>query len=190
MPLAIKQTYIQCGIIVILVLLFCVTLMTFWYQAKIYTEVIISEDVEILAGIFKKIDEDCGISDFRYQQQNYVDFLNVISFEGSELGTMNLHYPEKWKGPYLRENPTVQGKYYQIVSTNKGYFIVPGDGVRLKNGKIIGKDIIFDKNSDIEIMLDDPQFLMFQGKKLGFKIDVSKDKPTPPIILDEFSNGD
>lgn len=188
MRLALKQSCMQMGIVILLIFLFCMSLVTFWYQAKIYTDVIIAEDVVVLADIFKKINEECGIIDFRYEKQNYVDFLNVISFEGSEIGTMNLHSPEKWKGPYLRENPTVQGKYYQVVHTDKGYFIVPGDGVKLKNGKVIGKDIIFDKNADIEKMMEDPQKLLFQDKKLAAQIEVSKEKPIVP--LDEISNSD
>jgi hypothetical protein len=181
MQRALKQTYIQTGVSLLLIILFCVTVTLFWYQVRIATETIVAEDVTILSGIFKRINDCCGITDFRYQQQNYIDFLNVISFEGYELSTMILNHPDKWQGPYLTENPTVQGKYYQIVKTNKGYFIAPGNGVKLKNGKVIGKDIVLDKNADIAKMMTDPDLLQFKDKSLAASIEVSQEKPLHPL---------
>jgi hypothetical protein len=178
---ALKQTFRQNGIILLLILLFCVTIFNFWHQSKNYTEVIIAEDIALLSALFKKINDDVGIVDFRYPQQNYIDFLNVISFEGSEIGTMIVHNPKKWKGPYVRDNPLVQGKYYQVVKTKYGYYITPGDGVRLSNGKVIGKDIVIDKNSDIEKMVHDPHLLQFKGRNLATKIELSQEKSTIPM---------
>ena len=53
-----------------------------------------------------------------------------------------------------------------------GYFITPGDGVRLPNGKVVGKDIVLDKKADIAAMARDEQALMFQGKPLAHKLDI------------------
>ena len=64
----------------------------------------------------------------------------VKSFEGSEVGSLNLAYPKKWQGPYLGDNPTFQGKAYQIIRTKNGYFVTPGDGIMLPNGLVIGRD--------------------------------------------------
>ena len=89
---------------------------------------------------------------------------------------MNLAYPEKWHGPYLERNPSVQGIEYQVVYTRKGYFITPGQGVKLPNGKIIGKDIILDENADIELMMHDDQALSYRGQPLAAQITISGDK--------------
>ena len=61
---------------------------------------------------------------------------------------------------------------YQIVSTRNGYFITPGDGVILPNKKVIGKDIIFDKNADIQKMMEDPHTLLYKDKPLAAHLDL------------------
>ncbi len=137
-------------------------LLTFWqlyYQARQEKDAIIADTVVELAQIFKQIDAKCKIIGFNYDK-TIIDFLNVGQFSGSEVGSMNLAYPQKWQGPYLKENPHVQNKFYQIVRTAYGYFIVPGDGVRLGNGKVIGKDLIFTKKTNIRAMMQDPQALL------------------------------
>ena len=100
----------------------------------------------------------------------YIDFLNVGAFEGPVVGPMSLLEPKNWKGPYLRESLTVGGKEYQIIGTKKGYFIVPGDGVSLGNGKVIGKTLIINQNSDIEAMMRDPKALLSGDKPLAARI--------------------
>ena len=162
-----KQNYFPVFVICIIILLFVISFITFWYQARINNDLIIAEDVAVLSKIFKSIDEDCRILNFKYEQQNYVDFLNVITFEGSELGSMTLERPEKWKGPYLRDNLTVQGKHYQIVKGLKGYYIAPGNGVKLNNNKIIGVDIILNPHQNIELMIQKNGVLNFNGKSLA-----------------------
>lgn len=148
--------------------------MTFWYQSKISTELIIADDVAALSMILQQIDKTCTITHFRYEQQNYIDFLSVVLFEGSEVGTMNLKYPDRWEGPYLLENPTVQGKHYQVVHTHQGYFVMPGNGVKLKNGKVIGKDIIVDVTTNIEKMIQKGGELYFKGRALASFIPLNK----------------
>ena len=137
-----------------------------WHMYGTTTDVMIAEHIEQLSAIFKRIDKECSIIDFEHQR-NYIDFLTVIAFEGSEVGPMNVRYPKKWQGPYLKDNPTMQTKYYEIVKTQKGYFIVPGQGVTLSNGKVIGKDIIFDGNADIAKMLETEDVLVFHGRPLA-----------------------
>lgn len=156
---------------VLLLILLSLSFFTFWRQADTYTDELIAEHVSLLADIFKKIDIQCGIIDFE-RQRNYVDFLTVESFVGSEVGSMNLKYPHHWQGPYLDDNPTIQEKYYEIVRTNKGHFIVPGEGVELGNGQTIGKDIIFTHDTDIQALIDDGT-LQKDGKALAAEIPVS-----------------
>jgi len=134
----------------------------------------IVQDMARLATIFKHIDATAGILGFDYQK-NPINFLNIKKdgFVGSELGSMNLMFPDKWEGPYEYEMPRIQEEDYIIIRTEKGYFITPADGVRLPNGKIIGTDIMLDEQADIEHMMHDEQMLSYQGRPLAAKVGIS-----------------
>lgn len=140
---------------------------TFKRSSKQLTIDIMVEDINNLKGIFDRIQATCRIISFDYQK-NRINFLNVGEFVGSEVGPMNLAYPDKWKGPYVRDNPTMQTLEYQVVRTKKGYFVTPGDGVELPNGKIIGKDIQLTENTDIEQLMKTD--LLIEGKALAAPI--------------------
>jgi len=152
--------------------LFLLSLTIFWWQGKNQIDYLIASDIKTLEEIFERINETAGIVGFEHQK-NYIDFLNVVSFVGSEVGPMNLKYPDKWEGPYLADNPTMQEKYYQVVKTRQGYFIVPGDGVELSNGKVIGKDIVFEPDTDIFAMMRDPEYLLYENEVLAAHLPIS-----------------
>lgn len=114
---------------------------SYLFQARAVNDDLIADHIEQLEDIFTRIHARCKITGFR-NAKDQIDFLNVISFACSVVGSMNLLEPQNWEGPYLSENLTMQGKEYQLIQTKKGYYIVPGDGVRLANGKIIGKSLI------------------------------------------------
>ena len=141
------------------------------YRTKEDAGMIIAHDIAILKDVFQKIHQDCGIIDFD-AQKNPINFLNVMTFTGSEVGPMNLTYPDKWQGPYLKDNPEIYHIAYQVVSTKKGYFITPGDSVTLPNKKVIGKDVILDKNADIQKMMADPQALLYKDTPLAAHLDL------------------
>ncbi len=151
---------------IVFAVLLAITGFNFFYQSKSYSTELITQDLKLLQDKFLLIDKQCKIIGFDYQK-NPINFLNVGSFEGSEVGPMNLAYPTKWQGPYVEKNPTQQGLEYQIVRTKKGYFITPGDGVMLPNDKTIGKDIVFDENADIEALMKDGGVLQFKGHALA-----------------------
>jgi len=143
-----------------------IALYKMFYESRTYSDVVISQHVIELAKIFKRIDDKCKIIDFDYQK-NPINFLNVVKFVSSEIGPMNLTYPKNWEGPYVKDNYNVQKREYQIVKTKKGYFITPGDGVRLSSGKIVGKDIILDEDADISQMMMHGGDLNFKGRALA-----------------------
>jgi len=157
--------------IILFVILIGISLFKLFYNVKVASDVIIVQEVQQLVEIFKRIDKRCKIISFDYQKNN-INFLNVEKFSGSEVGPMNLVYPKNWEGPYLKDNPTIQDKEYQVVKTKQGYFIVPGHGVKLSNGKVVGKDITFDENTNIPKMMADEKFLNFKGKALAAPLDV------------------
>lgn len=152
------------------ILLFVTISMRYVAQARKLDDKIIAQNIEKLATIFKDIHKCCTIIGFAHQK-NSIDFLNVISFKGNRLGSMELLYPSKWQGPYLEQPLVSNGKEYQVVFTTKGYFILPGDGVKLANGKVIGKDIEINKNTDIAALMRDPEALLSQGKPLAAALD-------------------
>lgn len=155
----------------LLLILFGISVFVLWKQAKSSTDVVIAQDVAQLQKIFEDIHRDCGIVDFEHTK-NYIDFLTVKEFVGSEVGAMNLLHPTNWKGPYVQNNPTIQEKEYIILRTEKGYFIVPGEGVALGNGKIVGKDFGLNENADVQKWLGDHNKLYSQFGALGAKIEV------------------
>lgn len=155
---------------VIIIALFIVSFMSFVYRADIGTGVTIADDVKKLSVIFDRINTKCVILGFD-EQQNVINFLTIEKFVGSEVGSMNLAYPDKWEGPYVGNNLELQGKEYMIVKTKQGYFITPGNGVKLPNGAVIGKDLILDENADIEGLIAQRK-LSFRGRALAVRIDI------------------
>lgn len=170
MPTILRQYWIQLtsGFFIVLFLL---AFFSLWRDKERAPELIMQEHIQQLHAAFVDIENTAGIIDFEHGQ-NYIDFLNVISFEGSELGSMNLKDPSAWNGPYFHDNPTIQEKMYQIVHTKKGYFITPGPGVKLANGKKIGKDIILNYDADIPAMMTNPDLLAFEGKALAAPLEL------------------
>ncbi len=142
------------------------TIVNVFMRTRESTGQLITRDIQVLTDIFKQIHETCTIIDFDYQK-NRINFLNVGSFIGSEVGPMNLVHPERWQGPYVADNPTMQAIEYQVVRTKKGYFITPGQNVKLPNGKIIGTDVILDEDANIAAMMQDEQALMYQDATLA-----------------------
>jgi len=145
-------------------------------SSKDYLADLISDELIKLTKVLERIDGDCKILSFDYQKNN-INFLNVVKFIGSEVGSINLAHPDKWQGPYLDDNPTYLGKEYLVVRTKKGYFVTPPEGVKLPNGLIIGKDIMLDEDADISAMMDDEKILRLNDKPLAIplNIDISGD---------------
>lgn len=154
----------------------------FFKTSEKITESVIVADLGKLAQIFAKIHAGCQIIGFDHQK-TLINFLNVKGFSGSEVGSMNLAHPEKWEGPYLDENPTVQDQEYQVVKTNQGYFITPGEGVMLPNNKVIGKDIILDEHANITALMQDENSLAHQGQPLAIRM-IDLEQPINPVVVE------
>lgn len=162
MKIWLQKMLIFIGIAAFILLMFFAT----HYESKRNKAQIISRDLKLIASTLAKIHSDCEIDRFT-QIKNPLTFFNVISFTGSEIGTLNLVNPEKWRGPYIKDNPSLQGVEYQVVQAHEGLFIVPGEGVSLPNGKIVGKDVIFDENSHIIDMLRNDDSLYYEQYKFA-----------------------
>lgn len=165
----IKEYIVPFSISLLLLVFFVISVVNVFYRSQHTTGQLIVREIVQLHDIFQRIHQSCRIIDFDYQK-NRINFLNVKSFVGSEVGPMNLTYPKRWQGPYLKDNPTIQAIEYQVVRTKKGYFITPGDKVKLPNGKIVGKDIKLDEDADVSAMMQDENMLMFEGKSLAIPL--------------------
>lgn len=166
---------ISIGTGAVIVGLLILTFVNYFYRSDVVSGTIITQEVKRLGEIFQRIHEDCTILGFD-NQQNVINFLNVKTFTGSEVGPMNLARPEKWRGPYVDDNPTIQSKEFMVVKTNDGLFITPGNGVRLPNGKVIGKDVILSKDADIAAMMQDSNALRFKDRALAQKLTLSSSR--------------
>ena len=171
---------------VVFMCIFSFVVYKFLGQAKRANDELIADHVAQLHHIFQKINSSCKITGFRHQK-DHIDFLNVISFEGSVVGPMNLLEPKKWQGPYVKETLTMSGKDYQIIKAKTGYYIAPGDGVKLSNGKVIGSTLMITPLSDIESMIRDPQALFSNGKPLAARIETYQN-PFESLNKGDFLN--
>jgi hypothetical protein len=174
---------IPIGSALILICFIIIYFVGFFYENKREAGIEIADDIAHLVSIFKKIDKDCEILSFDYQK-NPINFLNVTKFVSSEVGPMNLAYPQNWKGPYVDDNPEMQGQMYQVVRTKQGYFITPGEGVKLPNGKVIGKDIMFSEDADIFAMMGNQEELLYKDKSLAAPLTLSKGKVLMPVQME------
>ncbi len=134
---------------------------------------VIQQNEKTIVEKLELIERTCKIINVE-QTKNPINFLTVGSFDGSQVGPLNLKHPERWQGPYLSSNPTAQGKDFMLVRTKNGYFVVPGDGVRLPSGKIMGSDIQLDEHSDIAAMMTDGGLLYHNGMSLALPVTIKK----------------
>jgi hypothetical protein len=137
---------------VLLVMLLGLFLFKVVYHRAYYLASVIEQDVTRVAQILASIDKDCGILSVN-GERTAVNFLNVKSFLGTSVGGLNLAYPNKWRGPYLTVNPTYQQQFYELVQTAEGLFIVPGAGVKLPNGLVMGRDVPMGFDVSVKKML-------------------------------------
>ncbi len=135
------------------------------YKRFIHRSVQLHEHVSQLATILKQIHSSCKITGYT-QELNPIDFLNVKEFSGSILGSFQFESPENWKGPYTYDSIGFKGHPFALLVNKDGYFIVPGNGSILDDGTIVGKDIIFDSQTDIKECLKKYPGLFISGKCL------------------------
>jgi hypothetical protein len=165
---------------ILAITLFCIfvviAIFNTFVTTKDYEFEIIERDITKLVDAFHQIEKDCKIYTVE-GALNSINFLNVKSFVGSQIGPINLKHPDRWQGPYMDRNPSIQGIEYLLVRTKKGYFVTPGQGVKLPNGKVVGKDIKLDEESDIEAMMKDEKQFRYRGKSLAAPIKIKKRGP-------------
>ncbi|MCK4265322.1 hypothetical protein KAW80_03120 [Candidatus Babeliales bacterium] len=167
-----KQLFPFFTITFFLVLLFFTVYVFVFHRPLMKSNFLIS-DIDKIVKILERIDKECNILSIS-GERHPVNFFTVKEFAGSEIGPLNLAHPDQWRGPYLDNNPAAGGKFYEIVRAKDGYYIVPGYGVQLPNGLIIGKDFKIDREVNVKEMLQNDGKLNYQkmifAKRLEFVI--------------------
>jgi hypothetical protein len=130
---------------------------------------VIRDDLDRIESTLEAIDHDCNILDI-LSSAAQLDFSTVEKFVGSTIGGLNLAHPENWKGPYMDQNPTIQQRFYQIVQAKDGYFVVPGQGVRLPNHLVMGQELKINLHVLVGPMLAKGGRLNYKGQPLGLRV--------------------
>lgn len=157
---------ISTGILISLMAIFFIKIIA---DKPYHLSAIIKNDLNEIEKVLNEIDKNCNILSFNLDNIP-VDFLNIQKFEGSTVGCMNLGYPSKWAGPYMRRNPTLQGRFYEICKTKEGLFIVPGHGVKLPNKQVRDKTFVINTNTSINDLIKDGGPLNYKGEVLAVKV--------------------
>lgn len=137
---------------IILVTLLALFVFKIVYQRSYYLSTVIEQDVTRIAKVLARVDKECSILKIK-SGRTAINFLNVKDFVGPCVGGMHLAYPKKWSGPYLSVNPTYQQQFYELVQTYEGLFIIPGYGIKLPNGLVMGKDVVINFDTSLLKML-------------------------------------
>lgn len=149
-----------------------------------YLTSVITSDLDQIEKNLEIIDKDCNILSVSSDRAS-IDFLNVEKFAGSMIGSINLAYPAKWKGPYLQRNPTVQGIFYELVKTTDGFYITPGRGVKLPNGLVIGRDLEITSSTPIAHLMQPGGKLNYKDEALARKIKFVIGNWDSPLAADQ-----
>lgn len=150
----------------------------------------IAVTIEKLEEIFKSINKSAHITFVRGTKAP-INFLSVTSFVGSYLGPLKLARPDGWQGPYSVQSFEAQGKEFQLVATKKGVFIVPGDGVKLANGKVIGDSLRFTESTDIAAMMRDPAYLLSKDKPLAAQLLLTpREEPAKRTLVVDYDENE
>lgn len=155
----------------------CMVLMVALFFIKIIGErpyfmaSIVHSDVKKIGLIIEKIDQNCKITAIA-GGRTAVNFLTVKKFVGSVIGGLNLMDASKWAGQYVEVNPTIQQQFYDLVQAKDGCFVVPGIGVFLPNGYVVGKDFVITSETNVAPMMQAGGFLFYKGEPLAQRVNL------------------
>lgn len=142
----------------------------------------ISRNTMRIARAIEQINRDCEITSIDARRSPEITFLTKISLPGSsgKIGPLTVKNPENWNGPYLKEDPVLNGKiYYKIADMKEGFFIVPGNGALLPNGLEVGRDFLLKSNLSITDEISRYGNLNFLGEPLASPVFVKIGERAP-----------
>lgn len=128
----------------------------------------VQTDLHRIGAAIRQLDTDCYITDMRVGLHP-VSILTRHTLNEGPL-YLNLQHPKKWKGPYLHRIPTLQDKPYQLLKTNTGLFVVPGEGVKLPSGLVIGEDIEWRADTDVNALAASGGSLFYKSGPIAYEV--------------------
>ena len=147
-----------------------------WHERQVH------KDLQHIARAVTAMDKDCRIVDMRVGIHLLTPLTQKLVSE-HELSNTVFKYPENWRGAYLAKMPLIQGKPYQLLKTDKGLFVVPGSGVVLPNGMMVGRDIIWQAQTDVAALTRSGGPLFYRGVALALKVAYGR-QPAPTFATD------
>ena len=163
------RRYIPHLAITVLTIMVAVLVVRSLHNKPEFTAAMLSHDLRTIEMALHQIDASCDILSLD-RDRIHVDFLTVASFHSSEVGGINLGRPENWEGPYVPDNPALQGKVYEVVTVDQGVFLTPGDGVELPNGLVMGRDVVITPETNISELLNEGGSLNYHGEQLATRL--------------------
>jgi len=122
-------------------------------------------DLSHLEEALKNFDGDCGIQEVLSGGHSLL-FLTQTARPTDAFAAFKLANENTWRGPYIHKVPVAQGYPYMLLKTNKGLFIVPGEGVRLPKGSILGKEFFLTAESNLKALSAAGGILSHNGEPL------------------------
>lgn len=157
----------------ILVLLIGVSFIKLLSERPLFMATLVSKDIKKIVTKLEIIDEQCVATSLG-SGRTPLNFFTVKNFTGSVIGGIELQNPVGWRGPYLEVNPSLQQQYYELVETGDGFYVIPGRGVILPNGYVVGKDFDVMKDTDVAKMLQPGGFLHYKNEQLAMRVKFKK----------------
>lgn len=153
----------------LLAFLFLVCTAHFVLYAPRWHAAVVQADLRHIADAVTRMHHDCEIKKMRVGIHP-ITALAKRRIQPYDLQNITLAHPGSWKGPYLARVPVVQNHPYQLLKTHRGLFIVPGTGVTLPNGQIVGRDLEWHARTDVTALADSGGPLFYQGQPLMAEI--------------------
>lgn len=137
---------------------------------------LIQGDLNRIAQAVHALDRDCGIKNMRTGRYPLMP-LTQYAWPSGQLHGMSVARPENWRGPYLPKVIALQGKPYELLKTNSSLYVVPGNGVTLPSGAIIGDTFSWCANTDVNALSQSGGILFYQSAPLVRQVEYGA--PTP-----------
>ena len=153
---------------IILIALITLCTMHFVVRAPQWQVSVVQTDLHRIASALRALDTDCYITDMRVGLHP----VSVLTRRSLADGPFYIELKESknWKGPYLKNSPTLQDKPYQLLKTNKSLFVVPGEGVELPSGLVVGTDIEWHADTDVTALTRSGGSLFYKSGPVALEV--------------------
>jgi len=127
---------------------------------------LVRRDMQRIVRALYQVDRYCHIETVT-PGLHPLNFLTLPRPTERDFCGIELEFPKQWTGPYFSEVPVLDNTPYQLLKTEKGLFLVPGNGVRLPNGNVIGIDIVWHYTTEVAALAQQGGALWYDGIPLA-----------------------